>query len=313
MSPTTVSASPQKSTTVRSFRVPRAVRWAFAAGGWLMPGTTLRRASRLFATPLAHSHRRAWEADVSDCRVGQVESGGRTLTTYTWGDPAAQPWVLFTHGWSSFGLRCRPWVEPLRQAGYAVVSFDLPGHGRNEPAQTNLVECAGAVAAVARWHGPAAAVLAHSMGGGAVALAIRDGGLQAGRAVLVAPAADVLAAGHRFGRMVGLREPLVERMFRQFERQLGVPVASLSVHAYLPRFGMPALVVHDLEDDEVPWEEGERYARLWPGARLLSTRGLGHHRIAGDPEVIAAALRFLRGEPVGERVVSSPNLPFGIA
>ena len=54
-------------------------------------------------------------------------------------------------------------------------------------------------------------------------------------------------------------------------------------------------------------------ARLWPDARLLSTRGLGHHRIAGDPAVIEAALRFLRGETVGERVVSSPNLRFGFA
>jgi hypothetical protein len=27
--------------------------------------------------------------------------------------------------------------------------------------------------------------------------------------------------------------------------------------------------------------------------------------------VINAALRFLQGEPVGERVVSSPNLPYG--
>ena len=53
--------------------------------------------------------------------------------------------------------------------------------------------------------------------------------------------------------------------------------------------------------------------RLWPGARMISTRGCGHNRIADDPGVIAATLRFLRGEAVGERVVSSPNLPFGLA
>ena len=46
---------------------------------------------------------------------------------------------------------------------------------------------------------------------------------------------------------------------------------------------------------------------------MISTRGCGHNRIADDPGVIAATLRFLRGEAVGERVVSSPNLPFGLA
>jgi len=73
------------------------------------------------------------------------------------------------------------------------------------------------------------------------------------------------------------------------------------------------LLVHDLEDAEVPWAEGERYARYWPESRLLTTTGLGHHRVAHDPAVIAASLRFLHGEIVGERVVSSPNLPYGFA
>src|SRR5690606_39337304 len=108
-----------------------------------------------------------------------------------------------------------------------------------------------------------AAWVARSVGGAAAVLALRDG-VRAGRVVLVAPAADMRAAGDRFGRMVGLRPPLVGRMFARFERQIGVAVDELAVHRHVPALGVPALVVHDLEDDEVPWEEGELYARLWP-------------------------------------------------
>ena len=71
--------------------------------------------------------------------------------------------------------------------------------------------------------------------------------------------------------------------------------------------------MHDLEDREVPLCEGERWARHWRGARLLDTRGLGHHRILGDPMVLDAILRFLGGDAVGDRLVSSPNLPYGVA
>lgn len=71
--------------------------------------------------------------------------------------------------------------------------------------------------------------------------------------------------------------------------------------------------MHDLQDRDVPWPEGERWARSWPGAQLPGTRDLGHHRVLDDPDVIAAALAFLRGQTVGERLVSSPNLAYGVA
>ncbi|AKC88439.1 hydrolase [Pseudoxanthomonas suwonensis] len=295
---------------VRSPAAPRLLRLACGVGSWLMPEATVRRASHLFGAPLPSSRSRALAADAGDAAFGHVHSEGQALATYVWGDPARQPYVLFSHGWSSFGLRCRPWVAPLREAGYAVVAFDHPGHGRNQGGRAILPAFAAALAAVARRHGDPAALVGHSMGGAAAMLAL-SAGLRAERVVLVAPAADLRAAGGRFGRAIGLAPALVARMFEGFERQIGLPVDSFSAHLHAPRLGAPALVVHDLEDDDVPWEEGERYARLWPGARLLTTTGLGHHRIAGEPRVIEVALRFLRGEAVGERVVSSPNLPFG--
>ena len=286
------------------------MRTGFAVGGWLMPRATLHRAFRLFGTPMPGAREKALAADTLGARIEMLEHDGHRVATYTWGDPATQPYVLFSHGWSSFGLRCRPWIAPLREAGYAVVAFDHPGHGRNEGGRAILPSFAAALAAVARRHGAPAALVAHSMGGAAALLAL-SAGLRAGHVVLVAPAADLRAAGGRFGRMIGLAPPLVARMFEGFERQIGLPVDSFAAQHHAPRMAAPALVVHDLEDDDVPWEEGERYARLWPGARLLSTTGLGHHRIAGDGQVIDAALRFLRGEAVGERVVSSSNLTFG--
>ena len=165
---------------------------------------------------------------------------------------------------------------------------------------------------VAKHYGPLAAVVGHSLGGAATMLALSKG-MQAERTVLIAPAADPMAAADRFGRAVGLAQSLRAHLFDEWEKRFKIPVAGLQVHVNAPFIARPALVVHDLEDREVPWAEGERYARYWPDSHLLSTQGLGHNRIAGDASVIAAALRFLRGECVGERVVSSPNLPYGFA
>ena len=288
------------------------LRTGFALGGWLMPRATLQRAFRLFGTPMPGARHKALAADTLGARIEILEHGQHRVAAYTWGDPAHQPLVLLAHGWSSFGLRFAPWVQALRDAGYAVATFDQLAHGRSSGRRATLPSFAETLFQIGKHLGPLHAVVGHSLGGAATMLALARG-LQAERSVLIAPAADPVAAADRFGRAVGLAQSLRARLFEEFERRFNIPVAGLQAHLNVPHIARPALVVHDLEDREVPWSEGERYARYWPQARLLTTTGLGHHRIASQPEVIAAALRFLAGETIGERVVSSPNLPFGVA
>jgi pimeloyl-ACP methyl ester carboxylesterase len=58
--------------------------------------------------------------------------------------------------------------------------------------------------------------------------------------------------------------------------------------------GKPALLIHDANDDVVPYSEAEETAQRWAGARLFETRGLGHRRGLKDPRVIEATVEFLR-------------------
>lgn len=276
------------------------------------PSVAARRAVRLFGTPRATTRSRALAGPLGGASRGELEVDGRSIATYAWGDPATQPYVLLVHGWSSHGTRFLPWIAHLREAGYAAVAFDQPAHGRSGGRRSSLPEFARALSGVAQRFGRPAAVVGHSLGGAATAVALA-GGLRTDRAILIAPAADPVDATNRFGRLLRLPERITRRMVALFETAVGSGFDDLQAHRNAPRIGCPALVVHDLEDREVPWHEGERYARCWPDARLVNTRGLGHSRIMDDAGVIAASLAFLRGEPVGERVVSSPNLPYGIA
>ena len=300
------------STIVRNAVPLFALRLQFLVGGLVAPEAVARRAGKLFSSPFASSRARALSAPTLGAREAELDVDGTRLHTYAWGDPHQQPYVLFAHGWSSHGTRFQPWVARLRAAGYAVLAFDQPAHGRSSGTQSHLPEFACTLFAVVRRHGPAAAVIGHSLGGAAVAVALARG-LLADRAILIAPAADPVDATLRFGRLLRLPERICRRMIARFEATIGIAFEDLQAHRNAPWIGCPALVVHDLEDREVPWHEGERYARLWPDARLVNTRGLGHNRIVDDAGVIATSLAFLRGEPVGERVVSSPNLPYGFA
>jgi pimeloyl-ACP methyl ester carboxylesterase len=290
-----------------------AVRVGFALGGRLVPQRTVERAARLFATPFASSRSRARAAQPDDeMQRGQLQIGGESIATYVWGDPSTQPYALMVHGWSSFGLRFLAWVSKLRELGFAVVSFDQPGHGASTGGLCTLPDFIKVTREVGKHFGTAALAIGHSMGGAALTLAQGEE-WHAQRLVLIAPAADMEAAANRFIHFVHLGEHLRGAFFLWFERRTGIAPRDLAAHHHVPMLGQPGLIVHDLNDREVPWDEGERYARYWPGARLLTTQGLGHHKVVDAPEVVEATLAFVRGECVGDRIVASRNLPFGLA
>ena len=107
------------------------MRLAFRIGSRLRPTATLLRGARLFCTPLSSSRQRAQLAPTLGAREETIEIGGVPISTYAWGDPRQQPYVLFAHGWSSHGTRIRAWIAALRAAGYAVVAFDQAAHGKS--------------------------------------------------------------------------------------------------------------------------------------------------------------------------------------
>jgi pimeloyl-ACP methyl ester carboxylesterase len=55
----------------------------------------------------------------------------------------------------------------------------------------------------------------------------------------------------------------------------------------------PLLVLHDPEDREAAFAEGQELARRWPGAELRVAQGCGHLRILRDGGWVAEAVSFL--------------------
>jgi pimeloyl-ACP methyl ester carboxylesterase len=195
---------------------------------------------------------------------------------------------------------------PLADAGYRVVTWDAPGHGANPGRLSSLPEMIDAVVAAVRTAGPVAGVVAHSVGAAAVTGALARGSLVE-RAVFLAPPAEPGAYLALAGAWLGLPPAIAERARRRIERRFSVRMDDLAPLAQAPRMTTPLVVVHDHEDHEVPWRDGRRLAAAWPGARLVSTRGLGHRRPLRDPTVIGTAVEFLSPAPSRLQEPSEPR------
>jgi pimeloyl-ACP methyl ester carboxylesterase len=138
------------------------------------------------------------------------------------------------------------------------------------------------------------AVIGHSLGATAAALALAQRKVDLRKVVLVSPASDLLGYSRRFARWHWIPEPVRGAMQAAIEERYGLPWSELELARLEPRLEAQALVIHDRGDKVVPWKQGEQFARHWKGARLLSTDGLGHRRVLADDAVVQAAADFIR-------------------
>ena len=261
-------------------------RWLQAAA----PAAAALLAERLFFTTARPALSPRLAALLASGRRFGVGFRGRELAAWSWG---AGPAVILVHGWSSRGGHLGAFVEPLVASGRSVIAFDAPAHGATPGRATTIPEMAAALREVARFE--LDGLIAHSIGGPAVTLALL-GGLSVRRLVFLAPASDPWLFTERFGERLSLRPDTLRRLRQRAERRAGLRYEELHVAALAPRLRVPLLVVHDRDDDEVPWSQGAAIAQAWPAARLLSTEGLGHRRILRDPVVVTRAVAFLAGE-----------------
>lgn len=140
--------------------------------------------------------------------------------------------------------------------------------------------------------GPVHAVIGHSLGGAAAALALQRG-LRAKRAVLLGSPAEMTPFLRRFGDAVGLGARGTAALIDEMDRRVG-GFASMDLPALCATQTAGLLLLHDPADREVPFSESERIAAAWPRARLQAVPGSGHLRMLRDPEVVRAAVEFIR-------------------
>lgn len=282
------SASPQNSTNGRSL-APRSLRAGFAALARVSPALAARAGERLFMSPpRTHPSTREREA-LARWERFTVDHRGSGMVAWARG---SGPTVLLVHGWGGRGGQLSAFAPALEDAGCRVVTFDAPAHGASPGRLASVLVFADALTAVARAAG-ARAVVGHSIGGAATALALTRG-VAFDAAVLLGPPRAPGGFFQSFGDALALSESMRAAVRARIEARAGIAMHAVDLPSLAPRGdAAPLLVVHDRGDAEVPFESGAAIAEAWPGARLLATDGLGHRRILRDPAVIDAAVSFL--------------------
>jgi pimeloyl-ACP methyl ester carboxylesterase len=206
------------------------------------------------------------------------------------------PWpgLVVVHGADSRKENHADFARLAAASGWAVLTFDLPGHGASERAFTaaavdDVIAMRALLGSQPGVDNRRVAVRGSSLGG-FLAICAAAAGPEIAGAIAICPASEGhLARGLRQG---------------SFEMRIGDPVdleawlAAQDIGDAVERIsGRPLMLMHAEGDTEVPSEHTEDlYERAGEPRKLVIIPGGAHTTVQHDSELQSAALRWLERE-----------------
>lgn len=292
----TRASRPTNRTNVRSPRTqgaPPALRWTLGTLERFAPHAAVRVTDSLIQSPRRHI-RPAWEQDaLRGSWPRLLRSGEGHIAMWEWLGELGPVWgrmddplptLLLVHGWEGRGSQLSRLVPPLLARGWRVVAFDAPGHGDSSGRNGGLPAFQNALRDVIDAVGPVSGVIAHSFGAIATASAMQRGA-PIPKVAFVGPGIWTDDTTGHFGKLLGVRRRTIRRVMARQAERTGMRWDDLLPENVYARRTEPLLVIHDRDDNEVPFERLERLTDTWTPDRVVHTEGLGHRRILRDVAV----------------------------
>ncbi len=264
-----------------------AIRSAFRVGSLVAPGLTADRALRYFMEP-TRIPRPGWEQEFAGSARRTVLRTG--IVAYSWGEG---PKVLLVHGWDGRGTQMSRIAQAFVEAGYEAVALDLPGHGESPGTFAHVPLAMEAILAAGEEIGEFEAVVGHSFGAAASLYAVYQG-LLAKKVVYIAGPNRFTDLFDRYCAWVGVTGRARELFHEKAARFVDIDPADNFPGHWATKIDQAGLVVHDRNDEDVPFTDAEALQFAWKNSRFLITARLGHRRVLKSKEVILAIVNFVK-------------------
>lgn len=272
------------STNVRFSAIDRAAR--------LFPQIGAQVLSHLFLTP----QRKTARVPGAGTEITSIRVQGTDIIVRAQGHG---PLVALVHGWQGHSGQFHQIRGALLEEGFTVVTWDMPAHGESRGRTTNIRAFVESILEVGKQLGPLHAIVGHSLGATATALALSKG-LQTQGAALIAPMLSFDFALDVFSDVLSLSPTSREIAARATERKVGYQRDDVNL-LRLNRPDVPLFLAHDKDDVRIPVHASERLAAHWGDVNPVFTEGLGHRRILEDEDFVQNLAGFVQGLPRSER------------
>jgi hypothetical protein len=270
----------------------KVIRWVYPKLETAIPFLAYRLFVYIFFTPLRYRPTEKERKAVLFSEMFTITAAGKKIQCYRWG--SFSRYVLVVHGWAGRATQFRRFIKPLNNAGYSVVGFDGPAHGKSEGRNTDILEYETVLKTFVEQQGIPDAIIAHSFGGAAVIFAAAHG-LPVKKLINIASPSIGDEIIDTYLKAINGSEK-TKLFFKKYVLQkTGKPFDAFTASYKIKEVKQPMelLLVHDEGDNEVSMNHPLAIQKVYPKAELLRTTGLGHTRILKDNAVIRQVVTFI--------------------
>lgn len=248
--------------------------------------------NRLFTTPIKHKiPKREFDMDKNSTQnLIFIPSIKKEIMVYEYGKSNKK--VILVHGWSGRGTQLVKIADKLLDLGYSTISFDAPAHGKSPGKTTLMTEFIESILELEKQYGSFEYIIGHSLGGMSTLNAIKRG-LNVKKAVIIGSGDSVNDILFDFVNRLKLKSIIAVKMRESFESEYQMDMESFSGNIAAKDVKVPVLVIHDKNDEDVPYTASENIHKNLKNSKLLLTKELGHRKVLGDAKVIESIKNFI--------------------
>lgn len=277
----------------QSLKIPKILLLSSKLIAYFSTKLVILFAAKLFTTPIKHKiPKRELEMDMKSTQIlVKIPKINKKVILYQIGESDKK--ILLVHGWSGRGTQLFKIADELINAGYSIVSFDAPAHGKSPGKLAIMTDFIETILEIERQFGPFEAAVGHSLGGMTLLNSVKKG-LAIKHLAIIGSGDIVTDILDDFVAKLELKPIISTQLRSYFEKKYGVEMNSYSGYKSAMEISIPVLVVHDKNDREVPVSAGINIHKHLKNGELFLTESLGHRKILGNHIVIEKIVEFIK-------------------
>lgn len=211
---------------------------------------------------------------LQEAHLETIQHNEDSIQTYIW--KGNETIVLLIHGWESNSSRWKKMLPFLKKSGSTIIAVDGPAQGLSSGKELTIIKYAEFINIVVKKYKPQH-IIGHSMGGKTsmyYQYKYQNPAIQ--KMVILGAPSDFKILFNNFIVLLGLNNKISKALEKQYTALLNYDLDLFTSQQFASKLDVKGLVVHDIEDTIVLFEEGKKIASSWKDVQFIETKGLGH-------------------------------------